>query len=221
MDQKNKLKSSFGRFMYAMADLLILNLLILVCSLPIITVGPALCALFTVTLKIASEEPVETLREFFSAFKSNFRQGLILGILALFAAAVVFADGVYAFSLDGPFKIVFCIVTGIVGAVWLTYVCYVFALQAKFENTVKAHIKNAFLLAFCAPGKTVLMWGILACPVLLFLFLPQYVVAYIGFLFILFGLSLPIYCNSLILKKIFDRFIPTDQSKSTEEDPEL
>ena len=197
--------------MYAMADLLFLNLLWLLCSLPILTIGPATCALFTVTLKIARDEPVATVREFFSAFKSNFRQGFVLGLIALFASAVIFADGIYAFSVEGTAKIVFCLVTGIMGALFLTYVCYVFALQAKFENTIRAHIKNTFLLAFCAPGKTVLMWLILALPVALFLLLPQFVVAYIGVLYLMFGISCPVYFNSRILRSIFDRFLPPDQ----------
>ena len=150
---RDKLKSSFIRFMYAMADLLIVNLLWLLCSLPVVTVGPASCAMMAVLLKIARDEPVHTVKEFFSAFKSNFKPGLLLGLLALFAAAVIYADGIYAFSVEGSVKIVFCIVTGIVAAIWLTYVCYVFALQARFENTLRAHIRNAFLLAFCAPAK--------------------------------------------------------------------
>ena len=218
MEQKNKLKSSFARFMYAMADLLILNLMWLLCSLPILTVGPATCALFSVTLKIAKDEPVQTLREFFSAFRSNFKQAFVLGIIGLFGAAVVYADVVYAFSIEGKLKILFCIVAGIVAAVLLTYICYVFAIQAQFENSIKAHIKNTFLLAFCAPGKTVLMWIILSVPVLLIVFLPQYVVAYIGFLFILFGVSLPVYCNIIILRKIFDRFIPAEQGEPIEKE---
>ena len=220
MEQKNKLKSSFARFMYAMADLLICNLLWLLCSLPVLTIGPATCALFTVTLKIAADEPVETVREFFAAFKSNFKPAFILGLIALFAVLVVYSDGVYAFSVEGGVKIFFCILTGIVAAVLLTYLCYVFALQAKFENTIAAHIKNAFLLAFCAPGKTVLMWMILSAPVLLLVFLPQYIVAYVGFLFILFGISLPAYCNSILLTKVFDRFIPAEQAGNPEEELE-
>ena len=210
---RDKLKSSFIRFMYAMADLLILNLLWMLCSLPILTIGPAACALFSVTLKIARDEPVETVKAFFSAFRSNFKPAFLLGLLALFGAVVIYADGVYAFSSEGAVKIIFCIVTGIVAAVWLTYVCYVFALQARFENTLKAHIRNAFLLAFCAPAQTVVMWAILALPLLLILFLPQYIVAYIGFLFILFGISLPVYCNSKILRKIFDRFLPGEKEE--------
>ncbi len=197
--------------MRAMADLLILNLLTFFCCLPVITIGPALCALFSVMLKIARDEPVQTVGGYFSAMKKNFFQGMILGAIAVFGAIIIFADGVYAFSVTGTAKIVFCIVTGVIGAIWLTYVCFVFALQARYENPVTTHIRNAFLLAFVSPGKTVLMWIILAVPVLVALYLPRYVIAYIGFLFLLFGISLPVFCNCRILRDIFDRFDPAEE----------
>lgn len=216
---RDKLKASFGRFMRAMADLLILNILTLFCSLPIITIGPVLCALFSVTLKIARDEPVDTLRTFFLAIKKNFFQGMILGAIAVFAAIVIVVDGIYAFSLERTLRIVFCIVTGIIGAVWLTYVCYVFALQARYKAPVQTQIKNAFLLAFVSPLQTVLMWIILAIPVLLVLYLPGNFVAYMSSLYLMFGISLPAFCNSAILRKIFDRIDPKDQTES-DEDPD-
>ena len=202
--------------MRGMADLLLVNFLTLFCSLPIITIGPALCGLYTVTLKVARDEPVETIRMFFAAFKKNFFQGVILGSIAVMGAFIIYVDGVYAFSLEGTAKIVFCIVTGLIGAIWLTYVCYVFALQARYENPVKEQIKNAFLLAFISPLKTILMWIILAIPVLLILYLPQSFIAYSSSLFIMFGISLPALCNSVVLRGIFDRFDPKEDT----EDPE-
>ena len=208
---RDKLKASFGRFMRAMADLLILNVLTLFCSLPIITIGPVLCALFSVTLKIARDEPANTIRDFFSAIKRIFFQGMILGAIAVFAAIVIYVDGVYAFSLDGTFKIIFCVITGIIGAVWLTYVSYVFALQARYEATVQSQIKNAFLLAFVSPLKTVLMWVILAIPVLLALYLPWNFVAYMSSIYLMFGISLPVFCVSAVLRSIFDRFDPKEE----------
>ena len=214
---RDKLKSSFGRFMRGMADLLILNFLTLFCSLPIITVGPALCGLYTVTLKVARDEPVETIRMFFAAVKKNFFQGMILGSIAIFTAIIIIVDGRYAFSLEGTAKIVFCIVTGLLAAVWLTYVSYVFALQARYEKPVKDQIKNAFLLAFVSPVKTILMWIILAIPALLILYLPQSFVAYASSLFIMFGISLPAFCNSTILRGIFDRFDPKEPEETEEE----
>ena len=207
---KDKLKASFGRFMYGMSDLMILNLLTLFCCLPILTIGPVLCALYTVTLKLARNEASDIFRDFFSAFKTNFKNGFILGLIAFFVAVVIFADGVYAFSIEGAAKIFFCIITGIMAAIWLTYVCYVFALQARYENSVLGHIKNAYKLAFISPVQTVLMWIIMAIPVLLILFLPRNVVASIGFLYIMFGVSLPVYCCSKILRNIFARFNPED-----------
>ncbi|MBQ6517977.1 MAG: DUF624 domain-containing protein [Anaerolineaceae bacterium] len=213
---KDQLKASFGRFMYGMSDLMILNLLVLFCSLPILTIGPVLCALYSVTLKLARNEAADILRDFFSAFKNNFKNGFILGLIAFFAAVVIFADGVYAFSIEGAAKIFFCIITGIVGAVWLTYVSYVFALQARYENSVIGQIKNAFKLAFISPVQTILLWIILAIPVLLILFLPRNVIASIGFLYIMFGVSVPVYCCSKILRGIFARFNP-----ETEEEAEI
>lgn len=213
---KDQLKASFGRFMYGMSDLMILNLLVLFCSLPILTIGPVLCALYAVSLKLARNEAVDILRDFFSAFKNNFKQGFIFGTIALFGAVVIFADGVYAFSIEGTAKILFCIVTGIMAAIWLTYICYIFALQARYENTILGQIKNVFKLAFISPVQTIMMWIILAIPVALILFLPRNVVASIGFLYIMFGVSVPVFCCCKILRGIFARFNP-----ETEEEAEI
>ena len=214
---RDKLKASFGRFMRAMADLLILNLLTLFCCLPVITIGPALCALFSVMLKIARDEAVDTFGGFLSALKKNFFPGMILGAIAVFGAIVIYADGVYAFSLTGAAKIVFCIVTGIIGAIWLTYICYVFALQARYEAAVQSHIINAYKLAFISPWQTVLMWVILAIPVLLALYLPWNFVVQIGVFYLMFGISLPVFCNCRILRNIFDRFDPKEPEEIEEE----
>ena len=196
--------------MRAMADLLILNLLTLLCCLPVITIGPVLCALYSVMLKIARDEAVDTFWGFLSALKKNFFSGMILGAIAVFGAIVIFADGVYAFSITGAAKIVFCIVTGIIGAIWLTYICYVFALQARYEAPVQSHIKNAYKLAFISPWQTVLMWVILAIPVLLALYLPWDFVLQIGVFYLMFGISLPVFCSCRILRNIFDRFDPAE-----------
>ena len=136
---------------------------------------------------------------------------MILGAIAVFAAIFIYDDGAYAFSLEGTFKIIFCVITGIIGAVWLTYVCYVFALQARYEAPVRAQIKNAFLLAFVSPLKTVLMWVILAIPVLLALYLPWNFVAYMSSIYLMFGISLPVFCVSAVLRSIFDRFDPKEE----------
>src|SRR5699024_12157957 len=50
-----------------------LNLLWLICSIPIFTIGASTSALYSVTLKIARNEDVIIHRQFFKAFRENFR----------------------------------------------------------------------------------------------------------------------------------------------------
>ncbi len=166
--------------------------------------GPATSALFSVTLKLARDESVSPVKEFFTALKLNFRQSLVLGLIALAGAIIAYSDIVYALSLEGNMKTVFLIVAGVVIALWLIFTSFSFALQARYDNSLKAHIRNSFLAAFCAPGKTIRMWLIYACPVVLLLAAYD-VFIYVGWIFVFYGLTLPVSINSKTLRDIFDK----------------
>ncbi len=193
--------------MQVVYDLMLLNILWIVCSLPLITAGTSACAAFSVLLKLARKEPVHTAKDFFKAFKVNFKQGLVLGLIALGAAAILYVDFSFAMLQDGKMKIVFLIIYGFVMAVYLIFLTYVFPLQARYENTVKAQIKNSFLLTFCAPGKTLKIWIIYAIPVALIVFLPLEILLYIAIFYFLFGLTLPAYFSSKTFRQVFDIFV--------------
>lgn len=214
MARGDKLKGSLKRFLTDLFDLMFLGILWLVCSLPVITVGPATTALYSVMLKVARGEPAATFSEFFRSYKANFKQSLFFGLILLAGAAIIAGDFYYGWNVEGPQHKLFLIVSGIAAAVWLTYFIYVFALQARYENTFKGQIKNAFLLAFVKPGRTVLMWLVTLSPVLLYLFLPYIAVAYIGWTFLIFGISLPAYVNARILCGIFDSIQEAQASAS-------
>lgn len=217
-NRNSKLKSSIVGFLSVLWDLILLNFLWLLCSLPVLTIGPATSALFSVTIKLARDDDVQTLQDFFRALKGNFRQAFVLGLVFLFAAAVIFSDGVYAFSVDGPAKIVFGLLTGFLCALLLTYFSYVFALSARYENRWLSQIINAYLLAFCAPGKTVLMWIIYLAPAALLLLLPAQAAAYTGFLYLMMGVSGPVLLGSMVLIQIFERFAPNKNAQERETD---
>ena len=216
MEKNSNLKTGIGRFLTVLCDLMLLNVLWIVCSFPIITIGPATCALFSVMLKIAGEEPISTLSEFFSAFKNNFKKGVILGLLMLFGAVLVYCDIVYGLSLEGKGRSLFLIIAGIAAAIWLIVCSFVFPLQARFENSIKSHILNSFALALCAPGKTLLMWLVYAVPVLLVVILPFEPIAYIGWAYLLFTVSAPVYFTSKILLKIFSKISSASGEKTDE-----
>lgn len=221
MSTKDKLFSDLGHFLRTVFDLILLNFLAVLCSLPVITAGASACALFYVELKMARDESSAPIQEFFSAFKDNFRKGVLFGLIALAAAGILFVDYSFAFAQEGSFRTFFFFVCGTVSAIWLIYVSYIFALQARYENSIRAQIKNCFFIAFCAPGKTILMWLIYAVPVALIVLLPFEAAAHLGIYYLILGISGPVYFSCKVLRKIFELFDKkesnTDEQRRSDE----
>ena len=201
MQQQNKLKESFLQFFHDLFDLMVVNWLWLLCSLPVVTAGPATCGLYTVSLKLARQEPVNPVKDFFRGFCTNFKSGMILG-LAVTVLLVVAAGDIW-FALETGTSL-FLVVGIIVSAVFLILTGYAFALQAMFRNPLKTQMLNAFKLAAGFPAKTILMWLILLIPVLAALLLPPVALKMLGFLYLVAGISGPVYGTSHILRDIFD-----------------
>lgn len=208
--------------MQVMSDLLILNILWVICSLPIFTAGASTCAAYTVMLKIVRDEGSGTIVSFFKAFKENFKRGLLYELIVIAAAGILYVDITFAIAQEGSFRYLCLAAYGIMMAIVLIFSIYVFPLEARYSNTAKGTIKNAFLLAFCAPGKTILMWIITAFPIALLILLPFETFLSIAFFYFLFGVSLPMYLNAKILREIFEKFVQikedniNDQERSEE-----
>lgn len=205
MDRQNVLKESLLRFFNDLFDLLVVNALWLICSLPILTVGPASCGLYTVTLKLVREEPVHPVKDFFRGFKTNFKAGFLLGLMALVLPAVAAGDAWFALQQRGSLNSLYVVIAVVVAVIWLIFISYTFALQAMFHNPLKIQILNAFKLAVLAPGKTVGIWLILLMPAAVALILPPVALKMLGFLYLAVGVSGPVYAVSRIQRNIFDR----------------
>lgn len=71
------------KFMTRLWDMIKLNFLWLICSLPIVTIGVSTIAAFTITLKMVEEKEGYIARAFFKAFKANFKQGMVIGPITI------------------------------------------------------------------------------------------------------------------------------------------
>ena len=72
-----------------MADLMWLNILTLICCIPVITAGAALTSMHYVALKIVRNEESYITRSFFKSFKTNFRQATLIWLLLMLVAAIL------------------------------------------------------------------------------------------------------------------------------------
>lgn len=118
------------------------NLLWLVFSLPIITIGGATIAAYDVFLKILRGEEGYVAKQFVSSFKANFKTGILYGLTLLFCVYVVWLD----FSLfeqlpDNP--MILLIMGMVAGFVFLLCFLFAFPLQARYENTFIKTLKNS------------------------------------------------------------------------------
>ena len=186
------------------ADFIVLNLLWVVCSIPIITIGASTTALYTVMLKVVKNEEGYIARGFLKAFKENFKQSTLLWFVFLSLGVIcildIFALRVMPHKAAGMLQIVFLIVEALLvcGAV------YAFALQARFVNTVKNTLKNALILIFARLPYTVLIMVITIGPVIAtFLTIRTILIGFTLWFFI--GVSLTAWMNSILLMHLFQK----------------
>ena len=215
--------NKFFTFMGRVADLMILNILCIICCIPVITVGPAITAMFYVTLKMARNEESYVIRGFFHSFKQNFRQGVIIHLIMLVVGAVLLFDLYFTRQMSGENRLYMVLGYIFMAAIalYLMVFTYVYPMLAKFYNTIRNSFRNALLVSIRHLPYTVLMLLITAAPVILMFFVPQ-TAAYVILFYILLGFSTIAYINSRFFVKIFDRYIPAaEETESSQEEKDV
>ena len=79
----NKIFRSDNPFWMGMGsifDIFVLNLLWLLCCLPIVTIGPSTTALFYAMMSLVRGEGGYVSHDFFHSFRQNLKQGIFLGL---------------------------------------------------------------------------------------------------------------------------------------------
>lgn len=135
-------ESKFYQLLQTLTDLLKINFLWMLCSLPVVTLGGATIAAFDVAMKMEAQQEGHVGRQFLASFKANFKNGIPYGLLLLLCAYVVWLD----FSLFNQIagNPMLLLVMGIIAVfVFLWSFLFAFALQARYENTLVKTLKNS------------------------------------------------------------------------------
>ena len=202
------------RFIGKLGDLILLNLLWTVCSIPVITIGASTTAVYYVTLKMVRDENDSTVRSFFHSFKDNFKQATAIWAIFLAVGLILAFDIWFFVTGQAPVAgIAGNLMTAISGGMAILYLftyIYVFPIQARFYNPVKYTIRNAFIMSIRHLFQTV---GIVCMDILIVIgaiaslfYMPQ-----IFALFILFGMPLMAFANSYLFVPIFKRYSPKER----------
>ncbi|MBQ7920584.1 MAG: YesL family protein, partial [Lachnospiraceae bacterium] len=147
------------------ADMMILNILALICCLPIFTAGAAFTALHYVALKIVRNEEGYIAKSFFKAFKENFKQATIIWMVLLVAILLLVADFWLIKEFELELGYWFKVILGAVFVLVIFTATFVFAALARFSNTTLQTIKNAFAMSVLQFPKTILMIILYLIPI--------------------------------------------------------
>jgi len=205
--------------MSRVADLMILNVLWIICCLPIVTIGAATTALHYVTLKMVKNEESYIVKSYFKSFRENFKQSTLIWIIMFVLFLIFVFDLIILGSITFQFSNIIRYVILAMIFVYVMVLLYVFPVTSKFYNSTKNIFKNSFLMSIKHLPYTLLMLVITIGPFIILLFVSG-AFQYGLLIFILVGFSLIAFCNSYFFNKIFDRYIPKEEDEeiNTEED---
>lgn len=200
------------------ADLLWLNLLTLLCCIPIVTIGASLTALHYMALKIVRDEEVYITRGFFKSFKTNLRQGTVIWLLQLVVFFLIGGDIYIVGFTDNKFPVPFQVFILVMAILVLLSSVFLYPLLAKFDNTVFRTIKNSIILGIAQFPKAILMIILNIIPIVIMVMAP----GLFPFVF-MFGLSVPAYLSAALYNKYFQKLedsISGDSGEEKEDIPE-
>lgn len=204
------INGKFYSFMTKVADLMILSVLWLLCSVPVVTLGVSTSALYFSVVKVIREESYKPSAAFFRAFKENFKQGTVITVAAIILTVLVTAVGTVIYRADpNPQTLqriytVYLVLLG-VGCAWMHYlISYI----ARFQAPMKTVLKNSLAICFVnLPQSISMMVLFILCVVGFILTFPASV------LVLLIAPALYALLTSYMVERIYHKYLPAEEEE--------
>lgn len=206
-----------GRFFSAVGDLILLNLLLLLSSLPLVTIGPAICAALQVLILHSEGKESGMIEPFLRMFRKNFCLTIPtwLGFLGVLILLIMQYFLIASLERNMIWATLLCIWALAFGLIFSSAFYFLF-LAGRYDNRVQTHLKNAFLLSVGNIPRTLTLLAVNLCPFLLLLFAPAVFFYLIPF-WMLFAFALLLKIDIWILKPTVQVLDQLSSKKETNE----
>jgi len=211
-EKKSKLITVLDTF----GNLFVLNVLFILFSLPVITFGASLTAMYSTTLKMVKNEEGGIWKTFWKAFKSNFKKATLVWLMAAVVLVVIAGELLFAGSVTGAMSVFYLIVAAIEICVLCLIVGFLPAIIARYDNTVMNSIKNSLLLAISNLWSWIKVSLIWFMPIFFTFYYLDVLFIYTWYLWLIFIFALLAYCSSIVIIKVFDKVTRTQNANEEE-----
>lgn len=198
-------------FLGRLTNFMVLSVIWWLCCIPVITVIPATCSLYYVTLKLAKKEEVPIIKTFFRGFKMNLKQGIILFFIFAAIGIVFFVDYVAFSTMDTMINSIASTLFVVLIVCLLSTILYTCALQAQFNNSIGGTLKNAFLLSVQKLKDTIVILFVHFLPVIFGLVFSNIFMKALPAVIVLAPAGIAYVCSARFVK-IFAPLIPAPET---------
>lgn len=211
------LDSPLMRGLGRIADMMILSVLWIVCSIPLVSIGASTTALYTMTLRMVRDEEGNLISGFLQAFKENFKQATAIHLILTVLAAFLYVYLQIVSMLPEQMKLIFWAATVLFGFIWLMEMLFVYPVQARFENTLGNTMKNAWLIA---ASNVPMLLGVIVISVLPVLTVLLNTMLFFRMLplWIFLAPGLIAWLNSFLFQICFRRYLPEEEEDKMAEE---
>lgn len=204
MKQLFDLNSPVMCFLSRITDLMLLSLLIILFSIPVVTLSPSIIAASKVVQDFIYGEDSHIVKTFLTHFIKNLKQGIFCSLITYIGIVIYLFDIFWLVSNQAFPSILLITVLVIASILFLGILIRLHLLMARYHNSFRQHLYNAFVFTCWHFTRSVLIAAITSIPSILFLIYPHIFVLLLPFWFILFpGISL--YLLNQIIKPSFQQ----------------
>lgn len=189
------LDSKFYRVMMSVGEMMILNFCWVIACLPLITVGAANTAMYTVMGRRLRDEGSGTVVPFFKALWKNLKKS------TLFWVAQVFVTVSLSLFFFLPLPLFLKVAAGVLLVLVTLVFSTVYPQIARFRNPTFAYLRNAVILLVLRLKWVLQNFLVILLPVLIFLLVPVEFVRF-GFVWIIIGFSAIFYLSAKVMQHI-------------------
>lgn len=209
----------FARIFGTIGDIIVVNILFIICSIPIFTMGASMSAMYyTLLKKQRTGETGGIIKLFFKGFKDNFKKSTIAWLLFLLIA-FVFSLDFNLFGKGGPQENKLMYYTSVIFFILICFIAiYLFPVISAFENTLKNLILQSIYMAAKNFIFTIIIMILYTLPAYFLLASPQVFMVGI-FILIVCGFGLIAYLSSFMFIKAFSPYLEDVTKQYTDDDP--
>ena len=198
-------------FLSRVADLVILNILWLVCCVPVVTIGASTTAMYHVIRHWQKDSVSSIMRDFFQSFKEDFKQATPVYLILLIPTVAVVMNAMLIFNPENNAAVPsYLLVIWFICALILLFISsFVYPVMAFFADSIFKTLRNAMVLALANLPRTILISVLNLLPVIL-LFVNLSFFLQSSIFWLLIGGALVAYLNMSILKPVFKKLVPSE-----------